>query len=355
MDDRPREPGRGPWDDHEREVAELLERAGPRPEVPEEDLEAIAGAARSAWQASWGAEPTREVRWTLHRRRFAAAAALAAALALAVGLGWWWRSLHPSAPPPVVAHLEAVFGSVGLAGEGMGGGGVSPGQPLREGVAVATGGASGPEGRVALRMATGTSVRLDAESRLLLVSASVLELERGTVYLDTGTAAPGGGRVEVHTALGTARDVGTQFMVRVAGPGAEALSVRVREGSVAVERGRATHRAGAGRELVLHKDGRVERRDAPGYGPAWEWVAAAGPAFELEGRSVAELLDWVSRETGWRVLYEDPELAASAEVIVLHGSLGELRADQAPFELLPGAGLEGELRGGVLLVRRGGP
>jgi hypothetical protein len=144
-------------------------------------------------------------------------------------------------------------------------------------------------------------------------------------------------------------------MVRVVGREAEAMSVRVREGAVAVERGGATFRAGAGRELVLHRDGRVERRDAPGYGPAWEWVPAAGPAFELEDRSVVELLDWVSRETGWRVLYEDPELAASAEGIVLHGSMGELRADQAPFELLPSAGLEGELRGGVLVVRRGAP
>jgi hypothetical protein len=96
----------------------------------------------------------------------------------------------------------------------------------------------------------------------------------------------------------------------------------------------------------------MERREAPGHGPAWEWVAAAGPPFDIEGRSVADLLGWVSRETGWRVLYEDPGLAAAAEGMVLHGSMGDLRPEQAPFELLPGAGLEGELRGGVLLVRR---
>ena len=35
-------------------------------------------------------------------------------------------------------------------------------------------------------------------------------------------------------------------------------------------------------------------------------------------------------------------LAAAAEGITLHGSLGDLRPDQAPFAVLPGAGLDGE-------------
>lgn len=353
MDERPDGPAPTRWDDDERAAAELLERAGRRPEIPEEDLAAITATARSAWRARWGDQPLRpESRW-FRGRGLAAVAGLAAALALAAGLGWWWRSLRPGGPPPVVAHLEAVSGAVELAGAGVEAGGPAAGQPLRAGATVVTGGAAGPEGRAGLRLASGTIVRLAAESRLVLVSASELELERGTVYLDTGTAAPGGGAVAVWTPLGTARDVGTQFMVRLVSGEAGALAVRVREGAVAVERGGATFRAGAGRELVLHRDGRVERRDAPGYGPAWEWVAAAGPAFDIEGRSVAELLEWVSRETGWRVLYEDPGLAAAAEGVVLHGSMGDLRPEEAPFALLPGAGLEGELRGGILVVRRG--
>jgi len=350
MDERPDRPAQTRWDDEERGVSELLERAGARPEVPDADLEEITATARSAWQACWGAQPLPRSRWSAPGARLAMAAGLAAALALAVGLGWGWRSLRPAGPPEVVAHVESVSGPVGL-GDGAAAG-AALGQPVPAGTVITTGGATEPEGRASLRLATGATVRLDAESRLRLVSASVLQLDRGTVYVDTGSPERPGAALEVRTTLGVARDVGTQFLVRLVGAEAEALAVRVREGVVAVERGGQAFRAGAGRELVLHRDGRVERRPAAGHGPAWEWTMAAAPAFELEGRTLAELLAWVSRETGWRLLYEDPELAAAAEGIVLHGSLGELRPDQAPFALLPSAGLEGELRGGVLVVQR---
>lgn len=350
MDERDREPVEAPWADDEREIHRLLERAGPRPEAPEADLDAIRATARSAWQACWGARPLRRSRWSGRGARLAAAAGIAAALALAAGLGWWWQGLRGARPPEVVAFLETVSGSVGV-GDGVAAAGVAAGHAVPAGAVISTGGATEPEGRASLRLASGATVRLDAESRLRLVSASVLDLERGTLYVDTGTTDRPGAALEVRTALGVARDIGTQFIVRLMGADAQALAVRVREGVVAVERGGGSFRAGAGRELVLHRDGRVERRAAPGHGPAWEWVMAAAPGFELEGRTVAELLAWVSRETGWRVLYEDPKLAAAAEEIVLHGSLGELRPDQAAFALLPSAGLEGELRGGVLVVR----
>ena len=41
------------------------------------------------------------------------------------------------------------------------------------------------------------------------------------------------------------------------------------------------------------------------YGPDWQWVLASAPEFESEGHTVRELLEWVARETGWTVPYED--------------------------------------------------
>jgi hypothetical protein len=79
---------------------------------------------------------------------------------------------------------------------------------------------------------------------------------------------------------------------------------------------------------------------------------AAAPGFEVEGRTLGELLAWVARETGWRVRFAEPELAAAADEIVLHGDFGDLRPDQAAFAVLPGAGLEGVLADGVLVVRQ---
>jgi hypothetical protein len=70
---------------------------------------------------------------------------------------------------------------------------------------------------------------------------------------------------------------------------------------------------------------------------------------------MAEILDWVARETGWIVRYEDAALADAARGMIQQASreqAGAMRPDQAPFVLLPGANLEAELQGGVLTVRR---
>lgn len=312
----------------EEDVRRLLEAAGPRPPIPPEDLEAISAAARAAWRTQIRRRPA----WPL-------AAGLAALLAVAIGLAWWRASSETATPPPEVARIEAATGPLHLA-EGNAWREVSPGESLPLGVLLRS------SARASLRLAGGPVLRLDTGTRVRFAEATVLDLEEGSVYLDTGS----GQTVAVRTSLGTARDVGTQFAVRL--EGAAAMSVRVREGKVAVERDGLSYDAPAGQELVLHGDGTLERREVAAYGPAWEWVLDAAGRFEIEGRTLQELLDHVARETGWQVRFADPELAGSAREIVLHGGIGNLRPDQAPFAVLPGAGLEGELVEGVLVIRR---
>lgn len=308
----------------EETVRRLLEGAGPRPPIPEEDLAAISAVARSAWQSE-----LRRRRAAARRPVWAVAASLAAVLGVALGLAWWRSSQSDNVAPTVFARVEAVTGSVALeAGEA-----VPLGATLQS-----------RDGRASLRLPDGTVVRLDRDTRVRAVAAFALELERGAIYADTAS-----GTLEIRTSLGTARDVGTRFAVRLAEP---ALRVQVRHGAVAVEQRGRTYVMPAGQELILRSDGTSEKRTIAGYGPEWEWVLAAAPGFDVEGRTLAEFLDWVARETGWEIRFADEELSASAERIVLHGSLGGLRPDQAPFAVLPGAGLEGDLQGGTLVVRR---
>jgi ferric-dicitrate binding protein FerR (iron transport regulator) len=326
-------------------VRGLLEMAGPRPPVPQEDLDAITAAARTAWQE----QVRRRDAAPAYRPRRTAALALAAALIVAVGLVWWWVSRAPrgpaGVPPPTVARVELVTGPVQLETDTDEARTITTGEPILLGATLHT-----DNGRAALRLAGGATVRLDMETRLRFASATALELERGALYVDTG-AGPRAA-IEVRTPIGTVRDIGTQFAVRIADHEKAVLSVQVRDGSVRTEhRGRA-YLTPAGQELVLHHDGRAERREVTAHGPAWEWVLEASPGFDIEGRTLREFLGWVSRETGWRVRYADAGLADTAAKIVLHGSIGDLRADRAPFAVLPGAGLEGELEDGTLVVRR---
>lgn len=320
----------------EESVRRLLEMAGPRPAIPQEDLDAIAAAARFAWRSQVGRQARERRGWVL-------AAGLAAALALAVGLAWWWRSREVRVPP-TVAWVEVVEGSVQLAED------TPAARTLAKGSAIPLGSTlySG-DGRGSLRLVGGATVRLDVETRLRFASIAVLELERGAIYLDTGTGPRS--PIEVRTLAGTVRDIGTRFLVRV-GLDRASLLVRVRDGAVLTEHRGRTYPTAAGEELTLHRDGTAEHRASAPYGPAWEWTLEASPSFEIEGRSLQEFLAWISRETGWQVRFTEPELAKSARTIVLHGSLGGLRPDRAPFAILPSAGLAGKLEDGALVVRR---
>lgn len=372
MDERDRRADRGPGGivegfagastpgDDDREVAALLGVAGPRQEISWEDLDAVTAAARVAWrrkvdEVAAGRRARRTKFVTVMTR---VAAGLAAVLVVAVAV-LWWSGRRSGDATAVVAEVEAVTGSVRMTAARGGPEQVVEGLTLGPEAELETGGAAQAVGRLSLRLAGGVTVRADAGTILRVASAEVLELRRGAVYVDTGTdgtpAAPRSGRspgIEVRTPVGNARDVGTRFAVRLLGAGEPTLRVRVRDGAVLVEQRGASFRAGAGDELVLRGDGTVERRRASVWGDDWSWVLDAAPGFDLEGRTLAEFLDWVSRETGWDVQFEDERLAASAGEITLHGSLGGLRADQAPLAVLPGAGLEGTLQDGTLTVRR---
>ncbi|HSF44150.1 MAG TPA: FecR family protein, partial [Thermoanaerobaculia bacterium] len=186
----------------EEAVRRLLEGAGPRPPVPEEDLAAISAVARSAWQS----EVRRRSRASARRPVWALAASLAAVLAVALGAVWWRASQSGLLPPTVFVQVEAVTGSVDLEAEAPRR--IAEGDTIPIGAALRSGG-----GRASLRLPDGTVVRLDEDTRVRLASAVALELERGAIYADTES-----GTLEVRTPLGTVRDIGTRFAVRLAEP-----------------------------------------------------------------------------------------------------------------------------------------
>jgi len=344
--DRGRDAMTRPLDDEE--LGRLLESAGPRPPLPAEDLDAIAAAARAAWR-----EQT--VRRSVPRRKLLWPTALAAALVALLLAMAWWRVARPELPAADVASVEAVTGPLLLEAEGEPPRALEIGDTLRSGAVVRTESESTDSApRAALRLANGVALRVDAGSRLRLASASALELLTGALYADTDGAAAGSS-LEVATPMGTARDLGTRFAVRLAGrPPDLELVVVVRDGTVAVDRDGASWVAAAGQELLLREDGSMERRQVPAHGPGWEWVVAAGAGFEIGGRTPWELLDWMARETGWEVRFEDDTVERTARAISFEAGDSAIRLarPEQGLSMLPTARLEGELHDGTLLVRR---
>lgn len=326
----------------EQEVRELIVGAGPRVAVPAEDVATIKAAAREEWRAM--VERERRQRQGL---RFRGAAALAAGVLLALGIGWWWTSGTGPMAAPVVASVELVAGSV-RSGEEVE---LQVGGELNAGSAVETAGwTGGASAGAALRLTGGQSLRLAADTRVRLVSERRVELEHGTVYVDSGSTAAAGG-VEIVTVLGTVRDIGTQFEVRL-GEADAAVRVRVREGEVSLEADSDTHVAVRGEQLSLLGDGSIVRAAVERYGPEWDWVIATAPGIEIEGLPLSSFLAWACREIGRDLRYAEPALAEAAKTNIVHGSAAGLTPTQALASVVAASGVRHEVENGTILITR---
>jgi hypothetical protein len=126
------------------------------------------------------------------------------------------------------------------------------------------------------------------------------------------------------------------------------LRVRVREGRVAVRDGGRVLDVTAGTELRVDGQG-ATRQAFPPHGPEWAWVLRLAPGFDMEGRTLHELLAWASRESGWSLRYLDRRSEAQARSARLHGSIRGVLPDEA-LGVVPTADLAHRLREGVLEV-----
>lgn len=301
----------------------LLHVAGPRVPVSSERADRVRSAARVAWQG--------QTRRRAIRKRALVAATLAAAAAVVVLLGRGERSQPHIAVGDPVALVEQVDGIAEL----------QPEDAVRIGEWIET----AVESRVALRFDDGASVRIDSGSRVRALSSSVIELAAGAVYLDTGSERSG---FEVRTPLATARDIGTQFEVRLID---ESLQLRVRTGMVQLTDRARSMSGRPGTEIVLSATGAVSRPIAA-YGSEWEWTTRVSPPIVMEGMSLASFLQRVAREHGWTVEYRDPALRREAEGIVLHGSVSGLAPQEAIEVAIATSGLRHRLENGTLIVLR---
>jgi hypothetical protein len=327
----------------EQEVHDLIAGAGPRAAVPAEDVATIKAAARQEWR-----EMVARERRQRRGLRLRGGLALAASVLLALAIGWWWTTRTAPVAAPVVARVELVAGTVRTGGAVE----LAVGGELMVGASVETAGwVDGTSARVALRLNGGQSLRLAADSRVRLISDRRFELERGTLYVDSDPGAAAGG-VEVTTGLGTVRDIGTQFEVRLS-EGDAALRVRVREGECTLEAAGDRHPAARGDQLSLLADGSVVRAEIETYGPEWEWVLETAPSIEIDGRSLDTVLSWIARETGRQVRYAEPSLAeASATEIIVSGTADGLTPAQTLDVVVTGSALSYQIDNGTILIGR---
>jgi transmembrane sensor len=299
---------------NEEEIIKALRPLKDAPRVPSDRREAAYARVQEAWQAGLAEAPpaqapaAEQVFLGTVRRRGLFAVAASVVMGLAVGLGLW--STRGTAPASIVARVTAVQGVSTL----------KVGDTLTADSRIVTG-----EATVALALPSGLSVRLAPASESVFESAERLRLDRGRVYVDSGSGAAGDPWV-VETGLGEVRHLGTQYLVTI---GTDGLAVAVREGRIALQPARggtAQTTAIAGERLRVAADapGQILRTALSPTDAQWDWIESVPTSLEVEGLTLGEFLVWYRRETAQAVTLDGVDAATR-----LHGSIAGLTPDEA--------------------------
>ena len=288
----------------EDDIADILGKVGARPMPSEDVINRVRMEVHGAW--------AEEVAANQRRRRWIAPSAIAASVLVAVAAFW---TVTPGDEAPMrVASVQRASGEI-LIRSADGGEWASLGDAIPADSIIRT----AEDASVALVTSSGFDIRLDSNSKLRVTDSSRFELDSGAMYADSHNL--GQDAIAVTTRFGLARDIGTQFEVRLLNDG---WQVQVREGSVAVEDDDHEAIAAAGQRVTIDTAGAVAWTEVPAFDPSWAWAEAAAAAFEIDGITLQAYLDWYARETGTPVRFARDVTKDDAEKTILHGSIDGL-------------------------------
>ncbi|MDJ0710763.1 MAG: FecR family protein [Woeseiaceae bacterium] len=202
------------------------------------------------------------------------------------------------------------------------------------------------DGHAVLKLETGHEVRLDENTRMIARDTDRFGLDRGAVFVRSG----GGSQTSVfiETPFGTASDLGTQFIVRLA---RRSIIVGVREGLVQLEKSRSDRvNVEDGSLYILSDDGLSQFRQVAADDEMWSWADATPGTFQIEGATLASYLSWYADQIGATLEWEDEESEAKAEA-VLSGSIEGTTLKEGFEEVRRFAPFEFEMTNSVLRVR----
>ena len=302
--------------------------------VPALSPEALA-RIRRATEAEWRAQVGTPRRQWIPR----VAAAAVALMALSAVWQFWMRSADIPEPMGRLVRTD--------------GAGVIRVQPLWRDVAVTLGGdlraGSDYQVRAAslLALRGGGNVRVAPGSALEVLSANSVRLDSGELYVDIPPGQHADSSFVAITSAGEFRHVGTQFSLAVADG---ATRLRVREGRVEWHAPDGNSMVPAGTEILVDRDRHVTRGEIGAADQSWAWTEISAPDIDIENRPLTEFLDWVSRETGRKLVYADDDTRRQVESIRTHGNVHGLPPTQALKAVMASTSLGFDLPAGAIRV-----
>lgn len=307
-------------------VAAMLKLAGPSPDIDRGIEERVYANVKQEWRR--GKRESRPARWALPL-------ALAASVLVAIG----FLDFSGNTPP------ASAIGSVTVVHGESDNSAYSIGDTVFTSDVLDTRNQEG----MSLVLAKDISLRIDADTLLKVDAANEFTLLAGRIYVDTGDRIYAEQHITIHTAAGTATDVGTQFSVRYSNAD---MSVAVREGKVDVREGGRTHNTMHGEQVTVRPGKSAQRENILTYGVEWDWVTSLAPSYDIKDSSLLEFLKWVSRETGMELKIESEEVRIEARRARLYGSIDGLSPLEALEAVLPTTQFDYSIDGNNIIILR---
>lgn len=275
---------------------QILKHAGPRQRASE----IVRARALNRLHDHW-LKTTRRQRIVRKAWPWAIAAAVLLSITLMLNLG----GVGPENVPLTVAKVNRVTGDTAVLLEKAGSQvAITPNTELSTFTKLAT----GENSRIAVSWNSGGSLRLDTNTKVALISPTRISLTQGVVYYDSydyeSRSSAKAKAIIITTPYGEISHVGTQFSVSVQ---ESSLLLRVREGMAQITNDVETALIDAGSEGLITSQGIMGRQHVNSYGAPWHWAEEIGPLYTASGKSPEEVLAWIGRETGRKLVYTTPE------------------------------------------------
>lgn len=298
------------------------------------------------------------------RIRAATEAEWRAQVATAPGMPWWRRGALLAAAASVLVVALGAITFTPSGGEQLGtlaradGAGLLEHRMLGRSAAVAVGvpvrstNTFDSRGATLLALAGGGNLRVAPGSQFEVLAANQLRLKKGEVYVDIPPGEHVAAGFVVLTGAGEFRHLGTQFSVALVDDGTR---LRVREGRVqwhAQDQPPANVEAGV--EMQIDANRNVSRRPIETVGDSWAWTEAVTPDIEIDDRPLGEFLQWVSRETGRKLVFADDAVRQQVANTHMHGNVRGMMPLDALRAVMAATSLRFDLPEGTIRVSLAG-
>ncbi|WIO74900.1 FecR family protein [Porticoccaceae bacterium LTM1] len=308
-----RQPTNGDQTYHDEATIErLLHAIGPRKKLPED--------TQRKWENAFQQELSQTIRKRRIRRATAYAALCASALLLMIYTPFQQPDSNSENP---LASVITISGNVDFSLNQIS-------QPLLPDDVIQSGSRieTGLDSQLGLQL-SGLDLRVNQQTVLQLFHGQIL-LQKGQIYISTNKAATHEDSIKVVTPLAEIQHVGTQYQVNM---GSDGVATLVREGAIRIKFDTDEINAIAeehfARKVTISNDLQLNEQRINKSGSEWNWILQSAPTFNIEGRSAFDFLQWASRETGLKLIFDNSQTQTHAKLSHLSGDISMLNPDQA--------------------------